>query len=260
MPRLSGRNSSDINMSFVPQKRPCTSSLQKDVKLYKKTKKKHKIRQKSISRDIYKVEFVNSDTSNLTNDLNDDSINSNKPPVIIRLKRIKRSKMKKFPSDTNYHNVTSDNHRNIPIPVYRHIPVVRKQSFSNQTEVVSSKKASNNHIFTFEQPRLNQNNFNTYFPTSTCIPYTKPYVGHIKDKIIELEKRSFMCTLSLKESIQIISNMELQKIGEWFYNTPTKIQDELSFDSNTLVPFTELSKQTQIDSQADSQTEDEWFN
>jgi len=226
--------------------------------LYKKTKKKkHKIRQKSISRDIYKVEFVNSNISNLTNDLNNDSINSNKPPVIIRLKRIKRSKMKKFPSDTNYHNVTSDNHRNIPIPVYRHIPVVRKQSFSNQTQSVSSKKLSNNHIFTFEQPQLNQNNFDTYFPTSTCVSYTKSYVEDIRDKMIELNKCSFMCTLSLKESIQIISNMELQKIGEWFYNTPTKIQDELSFDSNILIPFTELSKQAQIDSQTDSQTEDE---
>jgi len=255
--KLSERNgSSDTVMTFVPQKRPCSYSLHKEVKLYKKTKRKHKIRHKSVSKDIYKVEFVNkSDTSNLTNDLNTDKIKSNKPPVIIRLKRVKCSKMKNLSIDENY-QITSENHRNIPVPVYRHIPVVRKQSFSNQTVGVSSKNFSNNHIFTFEQPKLNQNIPSVYYPVSTCVPYTtNSYVEHIKNKIIETENINSTCSLLLKESIRIISNMKSQKIGEWFHDIPKKIEDELSFEFNALIPITELSKQ----SHTDSLMEDEWF-
>jgi len=246
MSRLSGRNSSDTNVSFVPQKRPCNSSLQKDIQFYKKLKKKHKIRQKTLFKDIYKVEFVNSDNSNLTND----RIKSpDKPPVIIRFKRIQHSKTKSLSKDMNYHNQS-----NIQIPFYRHIPVIRKQSFSN-IENVFSKTASNNYIFTFEQTKLYQNIFITYFPMNIYIPHIKSYSKCIRDKIIELEKCNFMCKRSLKLFIQIMSNMGSQKIGKWFYNTPNKIQDDLSFDSNVLVPFTELSKQTHTDFHA----VDEWF-
>lgn len=258
MPGISGKNcSSDTVMSFVPQKRSFNPSLQKEVKSYKKTKRKHKIRQKSPTKDIYKVEFVNKcDTSNLTNDSNTARIKSNKPPVIIRLKRVKHLQMQNPSNDTNYHNITSDNnHRNIPVPVYRHIPVVRKQSFSNQTIGLSSRNFSNNHIFAFEQPKLNQNISNVYYPMSTCVSYTKSYFEHMKNKIIEMERGNFTCTLSLKECTRIISNIESQKIDDWFNDIPKKVQDELSFESNVLIPIMELSKQTHTD----LLMEEEWF-
>lgn len=245
---------SDANISFVPQKRPSKlySPIHDEVNFYKKTKRKHKTNLKSLSKDIYKVEVVNSHPSNSNND----KIASDQPPVIIRFKRVQNSKNKYPSSDIESHiTISSDDDdddedidvKKMPedaIPVHKYIRVVRKPSFSNVTEVLPSKSFTESHIFTFEHPELRRNIYKnvSYYPTYTCIPDTKSSIEYIQEKIANLGNPSLKCTLSLKDSLKIISNMEPKKIGEWFYNVPKKIQDNLSFNSSTLVPLTELSK------------------
>lgn len=226
-------------ISFVPQKRPCNSSMKKEIDFYKKSKRKHKIRQKISSKDIYKVEVVNNEMTNS----NSDRIESHKPSVIIRLKRIQHSNNKKQSSDVDSHvRMPSDNDdKHVLVP--RHIRVVRKPSFSDET-YISSKRFSNNYTFTFEQPELHRNVFKnvSYYPTNNCIPNTRSNIESIEDKIANLGTFNFKCALSFNKSIKVMSNMAPRVIGEWFYNIPKKIQDDLSFDTPKLIPFTKLSK------------------
>jgi len=261
---------SDTDISFVPQKRPSKlhSPIHDEINFYKKIKRKHKTHQKSPCKDIYKVEVVNSHPSNSNND----SITSDKPPVIIRIKRVQNSKNKYPSSDVESHitissssspstssssssSSSSDNDdydddinvKKIPeetIPVHRYIRVVRKPSFSNETEVTPIKSFTESQMFTFEHPELRQNIHKncSYYPTYTCIPDTKSSVKYIQEKIENLGNPSLKCTLSFKDSLKVMSNMKPTKIGEWFYNVPKKIQDNLSFNSSSLVPLTELSK------------------
>ncbi|XP_026816767.1 uncharacterized protein LOC113556171 isoform X1 [Rhopalosiphum maidis] len=240
---------SDSDISFVPQKRPSKlhSPIHDEINFYKKTKRKHKTHQKSSSKDIYKVEVVNNHPSK-SNNPNNNRIESDQPPVIIRLKRVQNSKNKYSSSDVESHLSisSSDNDDKIPedpIPVHRYIRVVRKPSFSNGTEVLPSKGYTKNQMFTFEHPELRHNIYKnvSYYPTYNCIPDTKSSIEYIQDKIANLNP-NLKCTLSFKESLKVMSKMEPQQIGEWFYNVPKKIQDNLSFNSSTLVPLTDLSK------------------
>lgn len=252
---------SDTNITFVPQKRPSKlhSPMHDEINYYKKTKRKHKTHQKSLSKDIYKVEVVNRHPSNSNND----RIVSDQPPVIIRIKRVQNSKKKCPSSDVESHITISSasssedddddynddiNVRKIPedtIPVHRYIRVVRKPSFSYETEVTPSKSFTESQMFTFEHPELRRNiykNSSSYYPTYTCIPDTRSSVEYIHEKITNLSNPRLKRTLSFKDSLKVMSNMEPKKIGEWFFNVPKKIQDNLSFNSSSLVPLTELSK------------------
>ncbi|XP_025191214.1 uncharacterized protein LOC112591588 isoform X2 [Melanaphis sacchari] len=243
---------SDTDISFVPQKRPSKklhSPIHDEINFYKKTKRKHKTHQKSSSKDIYKVEVVNSHSSKSKNNSNNDRIESDQPPVIIRLKRVQNSKNKYSSSDveSRLSISSSDNDDETsedPKPVHRYIRVVRKSSFSDRTEVTPSKGYTQSQMFTFEHPELRHNIHKdvSYYPTYTCIPDTKSSIEYIQEKIANLGNPSLKCMLSFKESLKVMSKMEPQKIGEWFYNVPKKIQDNLSFDSSTLVPLTDLSK------------------
>jgi len=145
---------------------------------------------------------------------------------------------------------SSDNDDEIPedsIPVHRYIRVVRKPSFSDGTEVSPSKGYTESQMFTFEHPELRHNIYKdiknvSYYPTYTCIPDTKSSIEYIQEKMENLGNPNLNCTLSYNESLKVISKMEPQKIGEWFYNVPKKIHDNLSFNSSKLVPLTDLSK------------------
>lgn len=239
---------SDTNISFVPQKRPSNTPLYEKLNRDKKIKRKHKTYQKPTSKDIYKVEVVNSLPSSSKSDLHNGRITSDKPPVIIRLKRVHISKNQNLLSDIDSNgSVSSDDcDKKIPekdhIQDKRYIRVVRKPSFSNETRHSSSKVNSKNQIFTFEQPEVRQSfpyNF-SYYPTCTCIPHTMSSVEYIQDRMAQLGNNNFKCSFSFNESLKFLSNVEPRKIGEWFYNVPKKIQDDLSFDSNALVPLTQL--------------------
>lgn len=214
----------------------------------KKIKRKHKTHQKPTSKDIYKVEVVNSLPSSSKSDLHNGRISSDKPPVIIRLKRVHNSKNQNRLSDIDsYGSISSDDcGKKIPVkdPVQdqRYIRVVRKPSFSNEGRHSSSKVYSKNQIFTFEQPEIRQSFHNdiSYYPTYTCIPHTMSNVEYIQERMAQLGNNNFKCTFSFNESLKFLSNVEPREIGEWFYNVPKKIQDDLSFDSNALVPLTQL--------------------
>lgn len=248
---------SDTNISFVPQKRPSKIHipLHDENNFYKKTKRKHKTHQKSLSsKDIYKVEVVNSQPSSSKNNSNNDKITSSQPPVIIRFKRVQKSK-NKYPSSEVESQISvspssedDDNVKRIseedPLPVQKYIRVVRKPSFSDKTEITPPKSYTKNQMFTFEYPELRQNIHNnvSYYPTFNCIPDTRSSIEYIQEKIANVGNHTLNYTLSFKESLKVISNMKPRQIGEWFYNVPKKIQDDLSFNSSKLVPLTELSK------------------
>lgn len=236
-PSSKRKHCSDTNISFVPQKRPSNSSKLKEIKLYKKPKRKHKIRKKISSKDIYKVEVVNNEISSSNNE----RVESHKPSVIIRLKRIIRpsNKKKKLSDVDNHVTLPSDDDKNIPVP--RHIRVVRKPSFSN---AMQSKRFSNNLAFTFEQPELHKNILKnvSYYPTNNCIPNTGSTIECVEKKIANLGIPNLKSISSFKKSIKSMSNIPPQIIGEWFYNVPKKLQDDLSFDPFKLTPFTKLSK------------------
>lgn len=238
---------SDTNISFVPQKRPSKRLLspeQTDIKGYKKTKKKRKKLKKS-SKDIYKVEVVNTDFSSSKNF----KIHMDKPPVIIRIKRVKCSKRKISISKTESYlssNDSVDDNDILSIDTLdkRNIRVVRKPSTTYEPKRLSSSKSfSQNHIYSFEHPELTgyiSKNFGFYHPTNLFVPNTRPSMEYIQEKIFQLDERNTKCTLSFEESIKILSNLEPNKIGQWFYNVPNKIQDDLSFDSYVLNPITDL--------------------
>lgn len=240
---------SDTNISFVPQKRPSKPCVphQTDIKVYKNPKRKRKKIKKTSSKDIYKVEVVNTEISGSKND----TFNIDKPPVIIRLKRIQCSKAKiltsKAESCTSSSNDDDNNDKKIvanPIPNQKYIRVVRKPSFTYEPKRVSTSKGfSEDHIFSFEFPRLRRyspSNTNFSYPTNICLPNIGFNVRCIQEKIDLLNKHNNKCKLSFKECLKILLNVEPQKIGKWFYNIPNKIQDDLSFDSNVLTPFTDL--------------------
>ncbi|CAH1732686.1 uncharacterized protein LOC126552114 isoform X3 [Aphis gossypii] len=242
---------SDSDITFVPQKRPSKklhSPVHDEINFYKKTKRKRKTHQKPSYKDIYKVEVVNSHPSKSNND----KIESDQPPVIIRLKRVQNSKNEYSSSDVESHRSmsSSDNDDEIPkdpTPDHRYIRVVRKPSFSDGTEISPSKGYTESQMFTFEHPELRHNIYKdikniSYYPTYTCIPDTKSSIEYIQEKMENLGTPSLNCTLSYNESLKVMSKMEPQKIGEWFYNIPKKIHDNLSFNSSTLVPLTDLSK------------------
>lgn len=252
---------SDTNISFVPQKRPSKyTALKTDKKEYKKIKRKRKKIKRLSSKDIYKVEVVNKRLpSSSKNSSNDDKTNLDKPPVIIRLKRIQSSKIKISTSDAESDQTSSsdddndyDGNKKIPpnsTSNQRYIRVVRKPSFTYSTKRTSLyKNTSNNLIFTFENPdppRCMVNSFfNSYYPTNMCIPNTRSSVEYFKDKIVNLDESGTKCIKTLQECINVLSNIESKKVGKWFYDVPNEILDDLSFDPATLVPFTDLITKT----------------
>lgn len=237
----------DTNISFVPQKRPSTKTpLYEKSNRVKKIKRKNKTYQKPTSKDIYKVEVVNNHPSNAKSDMHSNRIASDKPPVIIRLKRVQNSKKRNIISDADSpDDISSDNCDKKSVekdhtPVHRCIRVVRKPSFSNEREHSSSKGNSKNQIYAFEQPELHRTfpYKTSYYPTLSCIPNTMPSVEYIEERIAKLSKNNFNCKLSFKESLRVLSKIEPREIGELFYNVPKIIQDDLSFDSNALVSLT----------------------
>lgn len=242
------RKCSDTNISFVPQKRPSITPSYEKFNRDKRIKRKHKTYHKPTSKDIYKVEVVNSQPSSSKSDLHKGKISSDKPPVIIRLKRVQNSKNKNFLSDIeSYGSISSDDcdeksPEKDPIQDQGYIRVVRKPSFSDETRLSSSKVNLKNQIFTFEQPGIRQSfpNNTSYYPTYTSIPHTMSSVEYIQERIAQLGNNNFKCSLSFNESLKFLSSVEPREIGEWFYNVPKKIQDDLSFDSNALVPLTQL--------------------
>lgn len=237
---------SDTNISFVPQKRPSKllSPEQTDIKSYKKTKQKRKKIKKS-SKDIYKVEVVNTEFSSSNNF----RIHIDKPPVIIRLKRVKRSKKKisinKAESYLSSNDSINDNKiLSIDTLDKRNIRVVRKPSTTYEPKRMSSSKSfSQKYVYSFEHPELIGHipkNIGFHQPTNLCVPNTRHSIEYIREKIFQLDERNTKCTLSLEESIKTLSGLEPNTIGRWFYNVPNKIQDDLSFDSYVLNPITDL--------------------
>lgn len=178
--------------------------------------------QKNSFKDIYKV--INTQSSSSKYISNDDKIESNKPPVIIRLKRIRHSICK--------YSSSEDDDEILDSPVQRCIRVVRKPSFSDKI-LDMPKIISKNHIFTFEHPklRINISNGRSYYPTSNCLQNTKSCVQYFNEKIAKLGTNNLKCTFPFKKSMQILSNMKPLQVGEWFYNIPNKIQDNLSFNT-----------------------------
>jgi hypothetical protein len=200
-----------------------------------------------LPKDIYKVEVVNNKPSTTKNNSNNNiNVSNNKPPVIIRLKRVSHSKRKNPSSDNDSHISISSDDQEIPeksIPVQRCIRVVRKPSFSNETE---SKSFSDNQIFTFEHPELRRKLSNeiSYYPTQTYISNSRPIIEQIHEKIASINNPRFKCSLSINDSLKIISNMNHEKIGKWFYNIPKKIEDCSSLNSTIHIPSIRLSKIT----------------
>lgn len=236
---------SDTNISFVPQKRPSNwrSPEQTDTKSLKKIKRKHKKFKKSSPKDIYKVEVVHTNISSSNNFI----INSDKPPVIIRLKRVKHSKEKTPISKTESYlssNDSTNDHKisaNAPLDK-RSIRVVRKLSTTYEPKRLSSAKDfSHNHVYSFENPELFRcfpKNAGFYYPTQFYVPNNRCSVDHIQEKIIGLNGGSTKYTF--EEFKKKLAILEPNTIGRWFYDVPNEIQDDLSFDTNVLIPLTDL--------------------
>lgn len=213
---------------------------------YKKTKRKRKVRQKRSSKDIYKVEVVNSLPKSSKDNFSDNKIELDKPPVIIRLKRVQNSKCK---TSSKYSDCTSPGYDDEKTQEklnlnHRCIRVVRKPSISySGRNGILSKGFSNDLTFMFEQPELRQylSKKISYSPTCTYIPNTGSSMEFIKKKLVQLENCNSNSTLSFNESIKIMSNIKPQKIGDWFYKVHEKIKDDLSFDSTVLIPIPKLS-------------------
>lgn len=210
----------------MPQKRPSNlhSPLHKEINYHKKTKRKNKMNQKLSSKDIYKVEVVNSPRSSSINSSND-SVDSEKPPVIVRFKRIQPTIAKHYSSDPDGQissNVNNKHFPEDPIPVRRYFRVVRKPSFSNEVQI-APKGYSENLIYSFEYPELHQNVGDVlYYPTYNHIPNSGSSIGNIQEKIAKIDNYSFKCPLSFENSLKFMSNMVPQQIGKWFYNIKKK--------------------------------------
>lgn len=217
---------SDPHFKFVPQKRPSNlhSPLHKEMNYHKKTKRKHKMNQKLSSKDIYKVEVVNSPRSSSVNSSND-SIDSNKPPVIVRFKRIQPTIVEHYSSDPDGQISSDDNNKTFSedsIPVRRYIRVVRKPSFSHEVQI-APKGYSKNLIYSFEFPELHQNVSNIlYYPTYNLFPNSGSSIKNIQEKIAQLDNHNLKCSLSFENSLKFVSNMVPQQIGNWFYNIKKK--------------------------------------
>lgn len=239
------RTFSETNISFVPQKRPSNLQVtsEEDTSYHKKTKRKHKTHQKSSSKHIYKVEVVE------PNQPLPNSKNTNKPPVVIRLKRVQHTKNKYC--SNNFDNPISisdcnadywkdssslDNHVREP----GFIRVVRKPSIDNDNKLKPATKClSKNQMFAFEHPELRTfiQKGNLCYPMFVNIPDTKSSIDYIHESISRLENHSLKCGMSFSESINFISNVKSQQIGKWFYNIPKEIEDDFSFDSAVLTPL-----------------------
>lgn len=242
------RKFSESNISFVPQKRPSNLQLTSDEETnyyHKRIKRKHKTHQKSSSKQIYKVEVVepNKTLPNLKN--------SNKPPVVIRLKRVQHTKNKYSTSNfdssisipTDCWKVSSSLNSHTPDRGF--IRVVRKPSVNNDKNVeFATKCSSKKQIFTFEHPELRTfvKKVKLCYPISVNIPDTKSSLEYVHERISRLDNRCLKRAMSFSESIQFISNVKPQQIGEWFYNIPKKIEDDFSFDTTQLTSLIEMSK------------------
>lgn len=231
---------SNANITFVPQKRP-SKPLKKKIKSHKNTKRKHKSRQKLASKDIYKVEIVDS------RPLSSNKNKSDRPPVIVRFKRVHHSNTKSPSSDAeSLASISSDDDdkeiHDDPIPVLRPIRVVRKPSFSNETKTLPSRGFSENHILAFERPELYRviPNDITYYPTNACASITESKFESVKMRIANLDKSNIKVPLSYKKSMRAMFNMKTEDIGNWFYKIPKQIKDDLSLDSTELISLTEL--------------------
>lgn len=247
------RKFSESNISFVPQKRPSNLQLTSDEETdyyHKKTKRKHKTHQKSSSKQIYKVEVVE------PNKTSPNSKNSNKPPVVIRLKRVQHTKNKysttKFEgpisiSDCNADCLKVSSSFNSHKPDRRFIRVVRKPSVNSDKNLeFATRCSSKNQIFTFEHPELRTfvQKVKLCYPMSVNMPDTKSSLEYVHERISRLDNYSLKRAMSFSESIEFISNVKPQQIGEWFYNIPKKIEDDFSFDTTQLTSLIEMSKAT----------------
>ncbi|XP_050439205.1 uncharacterized protein LOC126844824 [Adelges cooleyi] len=245
---------SDTTISYTPEKKRKTDFLSTcleekvEINCYKKTKRKRKVRQKQSSKDIYKVEVINSHSySTSNNDKYDDQTKSNKPPVIIRLKRVQNTVDSETGNETSDSNINDSSVKTPTINaspiVRRYFRVVRKESFSNSEG--DTKINSKNLTFSFEQPELRQNRNSdiNYHPTYTCIPNIGPSPQYIQESLSKLDKHNVKFKLlPFDKSLEVLSNIEPRRFGEWFYKIPKRIQDDLSFDSATLVPLMNESK------------------
>lgn len=236
---------SNANIKFLPQKRP-SKPLKKKIKSHKKSKRKHKTRKKLASKVIYKVEIVNSQTLSSNNDKSD------KPPVIVRFKRVQHSNTKSPSSDAESRvSISSDDDdddketHDDPIPVPRPIRVVRKPSFSNVTKALTSRGFSENQILAFERPELYRviPNDITYYPTNACASITKSKIEIVKTRVDNLDNYNMKFPLSYKKSMRVLFNMNSDDIGKWFYKIPKQIQDDLSLKPTALFSLTELMNQ-----------------
>ncbi|XP_050531585.1 uncharacterized protein LOC126900127 [Daktulosphaira vitifoliae] len=251
--KLKRKCCSDTNISYTPEKKRKTEFLsscleEKEEINYKKIKRKRKVRQKNSSKDIYKVEVINSHIyPNKSSDiLYDDQNKMNKPPVIIRLKRVYNAIDNDTVNDGRSYSSDNCSTKTTPINaspiVRRYIRVVRKESFSNSEG--DTKLKLKNLMFSFEQPNLHQKRSCdiNYHPTFTCIPNISPSTQYVQESLSKLNDHIIKFkTLPFNKSLEVLSNMDPQRFGEWFYKIPRKIQDDLSFDSSSLVPLTNAS-------------------
>ncbi|VVC36544.1 BRCT domain,Zinc finger, DBF-type [Cinara cedri] len=239
------RQYSATDITFVPQKRPSNLQLTSDeeTSYHKKTKRKHKTHQKSLSKHIYKVEVVE------PNQILPKSKNTNKPPVVIRLKRVQHNENKYCSSDFNTDCLKDTSSLENHIPNHKFIRVVRKPSIYNDNNIRPvTKSFSNNHIFTFEYPELRRfiQKEKLYHPISVNIPDTQSSVKYIDERISKQDNHNLKCAMSFSKSIKFILNMKPQQIGAWFFNIPKEIEDDYSFDSAVLTPLTTKSNTTSI--------------
>lgn len=251
-PNLKRKFCSDSNISFVPQKKPKNCSFSSPPSTenvrFEKTKRKHKTRKKRSSKDIYKVEVVNSLPLYSKDSSHNDRIESDKPPVIIRLKRVINSLNKPV---SNKHSTKKSPYNNDvetsedPIPAQRYIRVVRKLS-NSEMDGVLSKGFSTDLTFMFEQPELRYNTPKSisYYPTYSYVPNTGSSMQFIQERITKIDDHGSNCTLSNSEFLDVMSNIEPRQIGDWFYKVPKKIKDDLSFDSTVLVPLPQSSNKS----------------
>lgn len=230
----------ETDITFVPQKRPSNLQLtsDEDTSYHKKTKRKHKTHQKSSTKQIYKVEVVEPNQTLLK------SKNRNKPPVVIRLKRVQHTEKKYCSSDFNADCWKGSSSLNNHIQDRGYIKVVRKPSVYNDNIQPATKHFSNNHIFTFEHPELHRffQKDKLCYPVSVNIPHALSSVEYIHDKVSKLDNLSLKCAMPFSKSIEFISNLKPQQIGKWFFSIPKEIEDDFSFDSAVLTPLTRIIK------------------
>lgn len=149
-------------------------------------KLKHKLHQNTSFNDIYKVEVVDTKSSNSINILKDNEIESYLPPVIIRFKRVQHSKCKLNSSKNHIFN-------------FEQTKLRKHTSYDNFYYPTSS----------------------CVINTKSCVEYINKKITKINNN-----NNNIKCTFPFKKSIKILSIIDPSIIGEWIYNIPKKIQDD----------------------------------